>query len=311
MRGPTSKTMVRPMRLVVLALLAALVGVVAAGCGGGQGGAAPALPVLHELGPVADATENADSARFDLDFEFQMGGFDMPLGFSAAGAYDTPEKKAQLTMDLSSFAKLIGGFAGALGGDAPKELSDPEKWKLEMRMDGTVAYMRVPFLASELPGGKEWVSIDLARAAQMQGRDLGELQSLAQGSDPRELLAYLRSVAGDVTQVGSEEVRGVPTAHYFAVVDWQKVLQQAAKQSGQPGLLDQFQSFGGSMSNIPVDVWVDENSLLRRMTMDFSMTAGSQEAGGSLHLELFDYGQAVDVDSPPASDVVDALSLKS
>jgi hypothetical protein len=302
--------MVRPMRLFVLALLAALVGVAAVGCGGGQGTSA-ALPVLTGLTPVADATESADSARFEMSFEFEMGGFDMPLGFSAAGAYDTPAKKAALTMDLGSFAKLIGGFAGALGGDAPKELSDPEKWKLEMRMDGNVAYMRMPFLASELPGGKEWVSIDLQRAAQMQGRDLGELQSLAQGSDPRQMLSYLRSVAGDVTHVGDEEVRGVPTAHYFAVVDWQKVLQQAAKQARQPGLLDQFQGLGGSMSNIPVDVWVDESSRLRRMTMDFSMTAGTQEAGGSLRLELFDYGQAVDVDAPPVSDVVDALSLKS
>jgi hypothetical protein len=302
--------MVRPMRLVLLAFVAALLGVVAAGCGGGQG-ASVALPVLHDLGPVADATENADSARFDLEFEFRMGGFDVPLGFSASGAYDTPAKKAQLTMDLGSFAKLIGGFARALGGDAPKELGDPEKWKLEMRMDDTVAYLRMPFIASELPSGKEWVSIDLARAAQMQGRDLGELQSLAQGSDPRQMLTYLRSVAGDVTHVGNEDVRGVPSAHYFAVVDWQKALQQADTQSGQPGLLDQFQSFGGAMSNIPVDVWVDEQSRLRRMTMDFSMSAGSQEAGGSLRLELFDYGDAVDVDAPAASDVVDALSLKS
>jgi hypothetical protein len=299
------------MHLALLALVAALVGALAVGCGGGQGGSSAALPVLAGLTPVADATEDADSARFEMTFEFEMGGFDMPLGFSASGAYDTPAKKARVTMDLGSFAKLIGGFAGAMGGDAPKELGDPEKWKLEMRMDDTVAYMRMPFLASQLPGGKEWVSIDLARAAQMQGRDLGELQSLAQGSDPRQMLSYLRSVAGDVTHVGNEDVRGVPTAHYFAVVDWQKVLAQAGKQTGQPGLLDQFQSLGGSMSNIPVDVWVDEQSRLRRMTMDFSMTAGSQEAGGSLGLELFDYGQAVDVDAPPASDVVDALSLKS
>jgi hypothetical protein len=307
--APTSKAMVRPMRLVVLAFVVAFVGLHAVGCGGGQG-TTVALPVLHELGPVADATENADSASFDLGFEFRMGGLDMPLGFTASGAYDTPAKKAELTMDLGSFAKMMSGFAGAVGGDAPKELGDPAKWKLEMRLDGTTAYMRMPFMASQLPSGKEWVGIDLARAAQMQGRDLGELQSLAQGSDPRQMLTYLRSIAGEVTHVGDEEVRGVPTAHYFAVVDWQKALEHAAKQSGQPGLLDQFQGFGGSMSNIPVDVWVDEQSRLRRMTMDFSMSAGSQEAGGSLRLELFDYGEAVDVDAPPASDVVDAFSLK-
>ncbi len=185
----------RPMRLVALALVAALVGVLAVGCGGGQAGGAAALPVLNGLTPVADATEKAGSARFDMNFELEMGGFDTPLGFSAAGAYDTPAKKAELTMDLGSFAKLIGGFAGALGGDAPEGLDDPSKWKLELRLDGTVAYMRIPFLASELPSGKEWVGIDLEQAARMQGRDLGELQSLAQGSDPRAMLDYLRSVA--------------------------------------------------------------------------------------------------------------------
>ena len=301
----------RPMRFVVLALVAALVGGFAVGCGGSQGGGAAALPVLHGLTPVADATEKASSARFEMNFEFRMGGFDTPLGFSAAGAYDTPAKKAALTMDLGSFAKLIGGFAGALGGDAPEGLDDPSKWRLEMRLDGTVAYMRMPFLASELPSGKEWVGIDLEQAARMQGRDLGELQSLAQGSDPRAMLDYLRSVAGEVTQVGTEDVRGVPTAHYFAVIDWQKLLQQAAREANQPGLLDQFQGFGGTMDNIPVDVWVDADSLLRRMTMTFSMSAGSQEAGGSLRLELFDYGEPVRVEAPAASDVVDALSLKS
>jgi hypothetical protein len=111
--------------------------------------------------------------------------------------------------------------------------------------------------------------------------------------------------------VGTEDVRGVPTAHYFAVIDWQKLLQQAAKSGDRPDLLEQFQGFGGTMENIPVDVWVDANSLLRRMTMTFSMTAGTQEAGGSLQLELFDYGEPVSVEAPPASDVVDALSLKS
>ena len=78
-RAPTSKAMVRPMRLILLALVAALVGFVAVGCGSGQGATAVALPVLHELGPVADATEKADSARFETEFEFRM--LSMPRGW--------------------------------------------------------------------------------------------------------------------------------------------------------------------------------------------------------------------------------------
>lgn len=298
------------MRFLVLALLAALVGVLAAGCGGGQGSTATALPVLDDLAPVAEATEGASSARFELEFQLEMPGFGSPLAFTASGAYDTPAKKAELTMDLGSFAELMSGFAGAFGGDAPEGLGDPSKWKLDMRLDGNVAYMRMPFLASELPSGKEWVSIDLAEAARMHGAELGDLQSFAQGSDPRQALDYLRSVAGEVTHVGTEDVRGVPTSHYFAVLDWQKVLANAAAQANEPGLLDQFQGFGGTMQNIPIDVWVDGDRLLRKMTMTLSMTAADQEAGGSFSLELFDYGAPVTVEAPPAADVVDALSLK-
>jgi hypothetical protein len=301
--------MVRPRRLVVLALLGALVSALVVGCGGGQSGSSAALPLLDDLAPVADATERADSARFELEFSFDVPGFATPLSFTATGAYDTPAKAAALTMDLGSFAELLGGFAGALGGEAPEGLGDPSKWKLDLRMDGGVAYMRMPLLASELPAGKEWVAIDLARAARLQGAELDDLQSLARGSDPRQALDYLRAVAGKVTHVGTEDVRGVPTSHYFAVVDWQKALASAAAQANQPGLLDQLEGFGATVGNIPVDVWVDENRLLRRMTMKLSMASGGQEAGGTLALELFDYGQPVDVEAPAAADVVDAFSL--
>jgi hypothetical protein len=292
----------------VLALFAALVGALAVGCGGSQGGSATALPVLESFTPVAQATERADSARFELDFEFELGGLG-DLGLTASGAYDTPAQKARFVLDLGSFAKMMSAFAGSSG--APDGLGDPSKWKLEMLLDGTVAYMRMPFLASQLPAGKEWVSLDLAKAAQLAGgAGLGDIQSFAKGSDPREVLDYLRSLAGEVTHVGTEDVRGVPTAHYFAVVDWQQVLAAAAKQANEPGLVDQFANFGGTMANIPVDVWVDEDNLLSRMTMSFSMTEGAQEAAGTLRLELFDYGKPVNVDTPAAADVVDALSLK-
>ncbi len=80
-----------------------------------------------------------------------------------------------------------------------------------MRLDGTVAFMRLPFLESQLPSGKEWVRIDLTKAARLQGMDLTDIQSFAKGSDPRETLDYLRSVSGKLTRIGIEDVRGVPT----------------------------------------------------------------------------------------------------
>ena len=125
------------------------------------------------------------------------------------------------------------------------------------------------------------------------------------------MLDYLRSVAGEVTH-GRDGGRArsadcsLLRRHRLA-----EAAPAGREEADQPGLLDQFQGFGGTMENIPVDVWVDADSLLRRMTMTFSMSAGSQDAGGSLRLELFDYGEPVSVEAPAASDVVDALSLKS
>ncbi len=307
---PTLVAMVRRLRHSLLALLALALAVAAAGCGGGQSGGTVALPVLDDLTPVADATGRADSARFEMQFELQMQGFDSPFGFSATGAFDTPAKKAEITMDLGSFAELMNGVAGSFGGDAPPELADSSKWKLDLRLDGTVAYMRLPFLASELPSGKSWVRIDLAEAARLQGADFGEFQSLAKGGDPRETLEYLRSVSGKVTHVGTEEIRGVPTSHYFAVLDWQKAVAAAARQANEPGLLDQLQGLGGSIQNIPVDVWVDGDNLVRRMTMDFSVSSpDQQQAKASMSMELFDYGEPVTIEAPPAGDVVDSSAL--
>lgn len=312
---PTFFAMVRRWRLLSVALAA--LAVFAAGCGGAQGNGIEgsgnaALPVLQDFSRVADATRTADSARFEMEFTMEMPGLQTPFAFSADGAFDTPARKAQMTIDLGSFAEFLGGFAGAMGGDAPDELSDPSKWQLEMRLDGTVAFMRLPFLASELPSGKEWVRVDLTKAAQLQGVNLGDIQSFAKSSDPRETLDYLRSVSGKLTRIGTEDVRGVPTMHYFAAVDWQKALARAARESGQEGFLAQFQNMPSGLASIPVDVWVDADNLVRRMTMDFSFSSPGQpeQAKASIEMELYDYGKPVTVTTPPAADVVDAFALR-
>ena len=307
---PTFLAMVRRLHLVPVALVA--LAMLVAGCGGGQGPQSVSLPVLQNLAPVADATGKADSARFEMKFTMEMPGLAAPFAFSAKGAFDTPAQKAQMTMDLGSFAEFISGVAGAFGGDAPEELTDASKWQLEMRLDGTVAFMRLPFLASELPSDKEWVRVDLTKAAQLQGVDLADIQSFAKGSDPRETLDYLRSVSGKLTQIGTEDVRGVPTMHYFAAVDWKKALARAASESGQQGFLAQFQNMPSAVASIPVDVWVDADNLVRRMTMGFSFSSPGQpeQAKASIEMELFDYGKSVTVATPSAADVVDAFALK-
>ncbi len=311
---PTLRKMMRHLRRFALAplVLCLLVSLVLAGtgCGGGKEESSTSLPVLEDFEPVAAATARTDTARFEMELSMEIPGFDQAFSFTATGASDEKSGKGVFTMDMGSFAELMGGLAGSMGGNVPSGFGDPEKWKLEMRLDGTVAYMRMPLLADKLPGGKEWVRLDLEKAASLQGLDLEQLEGFAKGSDPRQMLDFLRSVSSEVTRIGTEEVRGVETTHYFAVVDFRKALADLARTSGEQSLFTQFGGFTGALQNLPVDVWVDADNLVRRMNMDLSFAVpGQGEAKASVAMELFDYGQPVSVDVPSASDTVDVSSL--
>ena len=102
------------------------------------------------------------------------------LGFTGEGAFDTGVDKTEMSLDLSSFLKLMQGFAGSLGGSGVDTGLDPDDFKLDAVMDGLVMYMRFPFLADKLPGGKEWVKIDLRQAAsRVPGVDLDQFLQFA------------------------------------------------------------------------------------------------------------------------------------
>jgi hypothetical protein len=77
----------------------------------------------------------------------------------------------------------------------------------ETRPGTVVMYMRSAAFG-ELPGGAEWMKLDLSEqvGAQMQS------------PDPRDQLKMLRS-SEDFEKLGTERVRGVPTEHYKATVD--------------------------------------------------------------------------------------------
>ena len=309
---PTLQTMMRHLRLLALAPFVLGLVFAGAGCGGGNEATGTSLPVLEDFEPVAAATAKADTARFEMQLSMQVPGIDEPFAFTATGASDEKAGRGEITMDLGSFAESIIAFGQAFGSDAPEGFDDPENWNLEMRLDGTVAYMRMPFFSGELPAGKEWVRLDLAKAAAREGFDFAQLPGFAEGSDPRELLDFLRAVSSEVTLVGTENVRGVETTHYFAVVDLEKALADLARKSGDSSFLAQFQSVSAKLQNVPLDVWVDADYLVRRMVMDLSVSVPGEsgQVKASVSMELFDYGKPVSVEVPPASDVVDLSALQ-
>jgi len=311
-RRPTIECMARPARLAALAAIVALVAALAAGCGGG-GSVATGEPIsFRELAQAATTSADATTGRFGFSMEMTFPGADDPFSFSGDGAFDTTANRASLTIDMSSFASLLGGlFAGAAGAGGP-ELDDPDAWKIEAVQDGFVMYMRFPAVADQLPTGKSWVRMDLRKTESAQGIDVEELQQFT-NSGPREVLDYLRAVSGEIETVGTEELRGVETTHYYAIVDLLRYgkLAPPAEREKLRSLLGEVVEQSG-LGKIPMDAWVDEHGLVRKLTMAFSATqpGTTEQATASMSFELYDYGKDIEIELPPTAQVVEASTLQ-
>ena len=160
------------------------------------------------------------------------------LGFTGEGAFDTAVDKTEMSLDLSSFLKLMEGLAGSLGGSGVDTGLDPDDFKLDAVTDGLVMYMRFPFLADKLPEGKDWVKVDLRQAAsQVPGLELDQFLQFA-NNGPHSTLAYLKAVSGAIETVGVDELRGVSTTHYRTHVDLAKYATAGARGAARAAELD-------------------------------------------------------------------------
>jgi hypothetical protein len=102
------------------------------------------------------------------------------------------------------------------------------------------------------------------------------------GTTPDRLLDDLNEASTKVETLGSEEIRGVTTTHYRAQLDKKKL--GIAGNSNEPGV---------------VEAWIDEQGLPRRIRIPNDSENDSADV-----VDLFDFGVAVDVEAPPADDIV-------
>jgi len=292
-------------------LLVAACAVAVAGCGGGGTSASgvSAEPIsLRELASSASTSADASSGRFSFDVSFGMPGTDERFDLSGEGAFDQASNRSSLSVDMSSLAKLLGGLAAGFGatgsGDLPN-FDDPAGWKLEAVKDGNVDYVRLPAVDDRLPAGKSWIR---GSGGKIDAAGLGLEQFSFTNGHPRDVLEALRAVSGEVETVGTEDLRGVETTHYRAEIDPAKVVAGGAGTTA--GLLDQITS-QAQVKTAPIDVWIDGDGLVRKVLLDVvaTRTGSADEGHASIAFELWDYGEDVGIEPPPASEVVDATAL--
>ena len=97
-------------------------------------------------------------------------------------------------------------------------------------------------------------------------------------------------------------------AHYAGTIDLDKVAENAPDD-----VADQYRKLAelSPTKKVPLDVWIGSDGLVRKISVDLDAPdASGQEGHASLAFELWDYGEAVAIDVPPASEVVDASALK-
>ncbi len=280
-------------------LATALAALLLAACGGGGSSASEAPDGGGAvLASAAEATREAGSSRvaFTLTTDLPAEVAQDPVTFTGEGEFDYTSRSGRVAYDFSDLLATFGQTS-----------SEP----VEMRFLDNVFYMKFPLLAAFLPGAKEWIEFDLESLGEDAGIDLSQLQQLGQ-SDPSQALDYLRAT-GQVEEVGTEQVDGVETTHYTGTIRLDAVAEQvpADQRDAVREAIEKLQQSG--LEEIPVDVWVDGDDLVRKMSMTYTakvpVEGETKDASSTVTMEFSDYGVEVDVQPPPADQVTSLAEL--
>jgi hypothetical protein len=271
--------------LLLLVLPALLVG-----CGGGD------TLSIDAVAQAADKTAAQKSARFEMSMQMHVEALSEPLRMFGSGELDYENQRMRMELDMSELLNLGGG-----------ETASSPDLEFSMVMDFPIMYMKLPKAAMGEAGAPKtpWVKVDLSKAT---GVDLSQLSQFSQ--NPADQLQMLRTVSDNVEERGKKTVRGVKTTHFHATIDLDKALEQglrqvpAAQREQTRRALEAMAKQSG-LDELPIDVFLDDEGVVRRMLMDMETTVEGQSMRMVMTMDFFDFGAPVDVTPPPAGQVTD------
>jgi hypothetical protein len=275
-------------RRAVVATGLAIVAAAAVTAGCGSSGTPHAL-ALDPVSAAATKTQQAGAARirFSLALSSPQLGQGKPVAVRGTGAIDGTS--SEFTIGLGALLHDTGLTQGANG--SVKEIS------LEQNGD-YLLYVKSGLAAAYLPGGKQWVELNVSKLGKSKGLDVGQLLSGSQ-IQPGDLLSMLKAEGAKVDTVGTATVDGAATTHYRVTIDVAKAVQA----SGVPSAL-----LGGAakqLPTIPANVWIGKDGLVRRVELSY----GVAQTRAAMKMDLYDYGAHVTIAAPPSGSVFDATQL--
>ena len=245
--------------------------------GESNGGSSDGGSTVEIIAAAATATEEAGTARI-------------------ASEQVTSAQGQELTTTLEGTVDLASGDS-----DSTLELSLPgqEAQSSQLITKDSIAYIE----SGAFPGAPtdtEWISIDFEAVGAQMGINLEAFRQNGAGQ-----LAYLSEVA-DVEKVGTETVRDAETTHYRFVADLAALAENGPEEL-RPSYEQLIQITGAE--EIPTQVWIDGDDLVRRIVTDFEIEQQGQQISQQSTIEYYEFGVEVDVQPPPESDTVDITEL--
>lgn len=266
--------------LGALAVAIALAVVAVATLGGGSGGASGKPGALAgPLAQVAYVTGQAPGFKFQLTMNGSLGEQRFTIG--AEGSMD--ERRGEGTMQMQ------------VAGQTLTEI-----------IKNPYMYVSVPNAGAALSGGKPWLRVNLSSFGQV----FGTSSSLgANTTGPTQMLSLLKA-GGRVRTVGAQNVRGVRTTHYHALVDFSRYasIVPAGSRAATERYAAELERVTGS-DLLPIDVWVDSGQRVRRVSTQLRLCTPQGPLTESMTMDLFGYGPQPAVSAPTPAEATDVSSL--
>lgn len=170
-----------------------------------------------------------------------------------------------------------------------------------------------PSVAAKLPGGKRWLLIDYSKVPKQSYLSSLATLSNSQYESPTQALTYLKANSSNVEDLGPATVNGIPTTHYHAMMNLNKAGTGLPKRT-HAALQAMLRKLPGTILNktqIPVDVWIDDAHLVRKLTISMQMIPNgtSETINDSTTLVMTGYGPQPKPSPPPANQTLDLMAL--
>jgi hypothetical protein len=262
--------------MTVIAMVVAL-----SGCGATHA-------ISGAVDPVAQAaTTTAQAPGYRMSVTTDASGAGTTVHGTMTGVIDTARRTGAFTLH-----ETVAGHAISIA----------------ERLSGTSIYMKLPNQAqlTALTGGKPWLKLDFSRVLGAFG--LGGLPT--QSTNPAQFIDYLRTVGDTPKRVGTATIGGVQTTHYHVVVDldnYPKLFPASRRAAASSGVSTLEKAIASH--TIPMEVWVDSQRLLRRMSFSFGECVQSQRLTLGMTMSLSDYGQQTVPAAPSPSEAYDLTPL--